>query len=59
MTPEIPAWWYIDDWEFPPPPVCEVCGKLLRNHWRGRPCLKPDEVKDEVKEKSDDGYLAS
>ena len=29
------------DWEeFPEPERCEICGNLLRNHWRGRPCLE-------------------
>jgi hypothetical protein len=32
----------IDDWEFPPPERCEVCGELVRNHWRGKPCLKEE-----------------
>jgi hypothetical protein len=35
------------DWENGPQPACEVCGGYLRDHWRGRPCLKmtePDRI---------------
>lgn len=35
---------YVDYWEWPEPPTCGECGRLLREHWRGRPCLHAEET---------------
>ena len=31
-----------DDWGVPPE-LCEACGMPLKEHWRGRRCLRADE----------------
>ncbi len=38
----------LNDWESPSPEKCQECGRLLRDHWRSRPCISSPSSRDTI-----------